>query len=117
MLIIDFFDSILRSLQSSIKMAAADETMTSNSDGSITYYDNHGQLHRLGGPAIIYLDGDIEYWIHGNLHRIGAPAFMTPDGAESWWLHGNCHRTDGPARTKDDGTQEWWINGYEVDPF
>lgn len=30
------------------------------------WYD-HGRLHRIGGPAIEYGDGAVEYWVNGEL--------------------------------------------------
>jgi len=48
----------------------------------------NGQFHRVGGPAVIYLDGT-QYWYHkGEIHREGAPAIVCPGGYQEWFLNG-----------------------------
>ena len=37
-------------------------------------YFNNGRLHRADGPAVIYGNGEEEYWINGVPHRDGGPA-------------------------------------------
>jgi len=38
--------------------------ITKNDIGSLRYYEN-GRLHRTDGPAIVYPDDYVEYWING----------------------------------------------------
>ena len=43
-------------------------------DGTRSYYNNAGELHRDEGPAIEYADGDKFWYQNGNLHRTDGPA-------------------------------------------
>lgn len=45
-------------------------------DGDLYYYkDPEKQIqHRRDGPAVIYEDGDVEYWQNGRMHRLDGPA-------------------------------------------
>lgn len=104
-------------------------------------YTTGGRLHRVGGPAIEYENGEYEWWLngkrhrldgpavnglsgvkiwykHGNYHRIGGPAYKTP-GDKKWYIDGVLHREDGPAVVLKDGTVEYWLNGkqYTKDKF
>jgi hypothetical protein len=51
-------------------------------------YDNDGRVHREGGPAIIYLNGVLEWRQHGRLHRKDGPALIYPDGQKYWYRNG-----------------------------
>ena len=53
--------------------------------------NNHGQLHREDGPAVIY-----------------------PNGSYHWYRNGRRHRDDGPAEVFPDGKQFWYQNGFRV---
>ena len=68
-------------------------------------------LHRVGGPAVEWADGDKSWWLNGKLHRQHGPAVEYLNGTKEWWLNGNIHRTDGPAIEYADGSKEWWLNG------
>ena len=35
-----------------------------DADGNKYWYNEHKELHREAGPAIVYCDGDEEYWIN-----------------------------------------------------
>lgn len=62
-------------------------------DGTTTYRDSAGELHREDGAAVGYADG-----------------------SKSWYLHGEYHREDGPAVVWTDGYKYWYLHGVEVDP-
>lgn len=47
----------------------------------------------------------------GELHRLGGPAIIWPDGCEYWFKRGDSHRLDGPAIIRLDGSQEYWVDG------
>ena len=47
-----------------------------------------GWLHRVGGPAITYANGDRGWYGYGQLHRIGGPAVIYPDGFDEWYERG-----------------------------
>ena len=46
----------------------------------------NGKMHREVGPAIVYLDGDKEWWINGKLHREDGPA-VKQKNVENWYLN------------------------------
>ena len=56
--------------------------------GTRRYYNSVEQLHRDGGPAVEYADGD-----------------------KFWYQNGKLHRTDGPTVEWGDGDRLWYING------
>jgi hypothetical protein len=55
--------------------------------------DDNGLYHCENGPALVYANGDQE-----------------------WFQHGRHHREDGPAIIWGD-KKEWWLDGYEYDPI
>ena len=72
------------------------------------YYNRHGQLHRINGPA--YSDHYYTRWcINGLLHRVDGPAYMTPS-CKYWYAFGVLHRIDGPASIEP-YKEEWYLNG------
>ena len=80
-------------------------------DGSVRYYNAQGQIHRVHGPAIEYVDGALGWFQNGQLHRLDGPAVEQPDGYRAWWQNELRHRIDGPAVEHADGGREWWQNG------
>ena len=86
-----------------------------DNQGTITYRNAAGQLHRTHGPATIRTSGLMTWQQNGQLHRVDGPAIIYGDGAESWWLDGQMHRDDGPAETWPDGTEYWWLHGRLID--
>jgi hypothetical protein len=71
----------------------------------------NGKMHREDGPAVVYFDGDKEWWINGKLHRKNGPAVEINNGDEEWWLDGKLHREDGPAIEYSGGSKSWYLNG------
>ena len=78
-------------------------------DGTIRYFNEHGQLHREDGPAIDHADGTREWYVDGKIHRTDGPAIERASGTRSWWVNGRRHRTDGPAIEWTDGTFGWYL--------
>jgi hypothetical protein len=108
-----------------------------NPDGSQQWIDENRWLHRLDGPAVIWPNGDQEWYVGGFCHRIDGPAverisdqrwewcfegkWHRLDGpasisrhAQIWYLHGLRHRLDGPAFIHADGGEEWWVFGNDI---
>ena len=78
----------------------------------IVFLDAEGQLHCLGGPAVICEDGYVAYFVHGKRHRDGdEPAVIYANGHVEYWVNGKRHRDAGPARIWADGTTQYWVNG------
>ena len=71
-------------------------------------------LHRENGPAIEWLNGDIEWWQNDQLHRIDGPAIECADGTKRWYQRSQRHRTDGPAVEYTNGYLEWWLNDKQM---
>ena len=71
-------------------------------------------LHRVGGPAVEWPNGDKSWWLNGNIHRTDGPAAEYADGSKVWYLNGHRHRTTGPAVEWADGYKEWWLNGQQL---
>ena len=85
-------------------------------NGTISYMNHKGQLHRKNGPAMISGETPERWWyFDGKLHRADGPAYISGNGYESWWFNGQRHRVDGPAVTYPTGIYEWWLNGKQLD--
>jgi hypothetical protein len=88
------------------------------SDNGEQQWYTYGLRHRPEhlGPAWINTSASLDlYYANGELHRRGGPAMIYPD-CEKWYQCNCLHRADGPAivrsareRFKDD--IEWWFNG------
>ena len=78
---------------------------------TIRWYNDKGQLHRLGGPAVEWADGSKEWYVDGERHRLDGPAIEWADGSKTWYVEGKLHRLDGPAIEKADGYKAWWVEG------
>ena len=81
-----------------------------NHAGTCRYYNVLGQLHRDEGPAIIWADGDLEWWQNGQRHREDGPAVELSDGHREWWQNDQRHRIDGPAIEWANGGETWFLN-------
>jgi len=82
--------------------------------GTIRHYKD-GALHNDDGPAIIYQNGDVCWYVNGREHRIDGPA-IDWSGHEEWMINGKHHREDGPAyEEKNRKYFEYWINGNRLD--
>jgi hypothetical protein len=84
------------------------------------YYNEKGQLHRIDGPAVEYVDGEKQWWVNGKLHRDGdLPAVIKyEDGKlsyEGWFENGLEHRIGSPSSIfYTDGIKPntfWRVNG------
>jgi hypothetical protein len=58
----------------------------SDSDTKCWVLVDRNILHRLDGPAVIYTNGDKEWFFMGMRHRIGGPAIEYIDGYKEWWI-------------------------------
>jgi hypothetical protein len=81
------------------------------------WFDDQGEYHRDNEPAIIlrrYNNGRIEeikkWYQHGEYHRVGGPAINWFDEDSAYYQNGILHRLDGPALDYVK-FKEWWING------
>jgi hypothetical protein len=86
------------------------ESPFTDDDGTQFWYNAEGWLHREDGPAVIWTDGDEEWYQDGLLHRMDGPAVIHSTGEQQWFVHDVRHRLTGPARIYADGDQEWYIN-------
>ena len=82
--------------------------------GTRFYYNGGNQLHREGGPAVEYKDGENRWYETGRLHRIDGPAIECTDNSKYWYQNGKLHRTDGPAIEYSDGDKAWYINSKRL---
>ena len=56
--------------------------------GTVSFFNNAGEIHRTDGPAVIYRDGDTLWYQNGLLHRTDGPAVMLSSGIGYWFLSG-----------------------------
>ncbi len=78
---------------------------------TISWTDEHGGLHRDGGPALIEPDGTQYWYQHNKFHRDDGPAIIESDGTQHWYQYGEQHRDDGPAIVHTNGRQMWFRHG------
>jgi len=57
-------------------------------DGKKAWHNKNGELHRIGGPAIEYLDGSAFYYVNGLLHNEEGPAIKYASGSEFYYIKG-----------------------------
>ena len=62
--------------------------VTTTSAGTKIWNDHDGNIHRLDGPAVIWVDGYKEWWVNGRHHRLDGPAIEWHDGRMSWYVNG-----------------------------
>lgn len=82
--------------------------------GTKKYYNDMGQLHREGSPAVQCIDGESHWFLNDELHREDGPATEYANGDQEWYQYGKLHRTDGPALRKKEGNnfiESWYVNG------
>lgn len=90
---------------------SAKQDLPTYEDDKVRYWKNSGVLHRIGGPAIEYPNGDKEWWVNGKLHREDGPAIEWSNGIKKWYRNGVLDREDGPAIEYPDGKKIWYLRG------
>ncbi len=82
--------------------------------GNIFYYNKKGKYHNDNGPAVIWTNGDKEWYMNGIRHRIDGPAIEWEiECYVEWWFNGELHREDGPAVEAQNGLKLWYINNMQ----
>jgi hypothetical protein len=51
------------------------------------HYCQHGEYHRVNGPAMLYQDGTQFWYRYSKLHRDGGPAIVS-DGISCYFQYG-----------------------------
>lgn len=82
--------------------------------GGEQWKNAEGRLHRLDGPAFKNAEASIWYE-NGSMHRIGGPALIHIDGSQEWWHKGKLHREDGPAIICEGEEDQFWLNNKRVE--
>ena len=64
-------------------------------NNTIVWCDSAGEIHRDGDmPAFIRIDGYMAYCNHGNTHRINGPARIWRDGTVEYWIDGEYYTNE-----------------------
>ena len=86
--------------------------------GFIEWRNENDVLHREDGPALLYDQGDQEWYFNGKLHRNDGPAvYDSRYQYKAWYQHGIRHREDGPAieRLRHHlDKQLWYYHGEKI---
>jgi len=85
-----------------------------NGGGAVWRKSIGGIIHRVGGPAIEYCDGDEAWYENGLQHREDGPSSTYHNSGKRWHVKGGLHRVDGPAVEYKNGDKEWWENGRRI---
>jgi len=65
------------------------------------WFNERGQRHRLGGPAVELASGAKTWYQNGQLHRLDGPAIEWANGYKCWYIHGErLSETEFLARTQ-----------------
>jgi hypothetical protein len=89
-------------------------TVEKYENGIIIYRNADGERHNQHGPALVYADGDIAYYIKGQLHNENGPAVVFADGHKSYYINGQLHNPNGPALVYPNRDKYYYINGEEL---
>ncbi len=82
-------------------------------DNRTEWRNKEGQLHKIGGPAIEYNNGNKKYFQNNLYHRLNGPAIEYANGDKFWYQNDKCHRLDGPACEWSNEKKAWYIEGIE----
>jgi hypothetical protein len=69
-------------------------------------------FHNENGPAVVYVNGDVCWYIHGRAHREDGPA-IDWEAYKAWYINGVYHREDGPA-IENKNNNKFYIEGKEI---
>lgn len=59
-----------------------------------------------------------KFWHYGfDFDRAHHPAIVYIDGQQEWYKHGKRHRTDGPAVLFTDGKGEYWVDDQKLSEY
>jgi hypothetical protein len=95
------------------KMSTTSEPLITP-NGNVAWKNDHGQLHREDGPAVIWSDGTMLWYLHGQIHREDdLPAIFHPNGLLEWWMNDHPHRENGPAII-DHRDLAWYVGGVLI---
>ncbi len=100
-------------------LTAADADATPNNNLALRIAKNNGntEMMRVLSEASLTIvrddNGTVSYYnATGELHRLNGPAVTRPDGTKVWYQNGQLARDDGgPAVEWASGQQEWWSGG------
>lgn len=56
--------------------------------GDKRWFNEAGEYHRVDGPAIVYENGDMSWYLNGERHRSDGPAVVV--GTNSFWYFHGC---------------------------
>lgn len=59
-----------------------------DSFGTKKWFNSKGQLHRVDGPAVEYIDGYKVWFRKDRVHRLKGPAIEYHDGTRAWYYYG-----------------------------
>lgn len=86
---------------------------------SYTEIDEEGSMAYVGyhsfndEPAVVWSNGDKEWYFKGSLHRDNGPAIVRPNrDITEYWSHGKRHRIGGPALIEKD--QFWFYVNHKL---
>lgn len=80
-------DILKKHLQDELALAGLTGSVSAEEHG-LVWRNSEGRVHREGGPAIEWKNGDKSWYRHGKLHREGGPAIENANGAKCYFLNG-----------------------------
>ncbi len=83
------------------------------------WFNKEGQVHRIGGPAVEYADGDKFWFQNDKRHKLDGPAIELVKGYKEYWIEGKKY-TEEEFLKKTSPIKEYTVSqicellGYEV---
>ena len=59
-----------------------------NDFGNKFWFNESNQYHNEYGPAVIWKNGNTEWYFNGKLHRLDGPAVIWNIYEPEWWING-----------------------------
>ena len=80
-----------------------------------TTYQEHDVFEALKGKVVVTEAGTYQHYnAGGQLHRLGGPALIMSDGTQMWFRNGFAHCIDGPAVICANGNVIWYLSGNRL---
>lgn len=80
--------------------------------GSFSFWENMARDTHHGTFPVIKIEEHFDE--NGEWHCIGGPALAFSNGGMCWYRHGKCHRRGGPASIYAKGDKLWYVNGRQL---
>lgn len=86
-------------------------------NGELLNENEREYMHKTNIKLEISMWGLRTWWKQRLLHRHNHAAIIWSNGDSDWYVNGKKHRTDGPARIRVNGQNEYWFNDQRLTEY